>query len=90
MDDIELIKDRLLKLMGTVLENNLMLKKIAASAEKELLTPAEVCELLKISRDTFQRYAGKKLFNLIKLDGKGSGVRVKRSEINALIEEGKV
>ena len=78
------------ELKSLVIENNSMLKKLTAVTEKELLTPKEVCEILKISRDTFQRYADKKLFALVKLDGKGSGVRVERAKIEKLIEAGKV
>lgn len=78
------------KHQSMVIEMHTMLKKLVAATEKELLTPKEVCEWLKINRDTFQRYADKGLFTLTQLDGKGSKVYVKRSEIDKLIEEGKV
>lgn len=77
------------KLLSIEIENNKMLKKLVSEKEKELLTAAEVCKMLKISKDTFHEYANDKLFQLIQLKPKGR-LYVQRSEIEMLIERGKV
>lgn len=59
--------------------------KLVDEAGKELLTPNEICKMLKISRNTFQNYINKKVFEYSKVEGK---VYVKRSEIERLIDEG--
>ena len=53
------------------IENNIMLKKLVEEKEKELLTAAEVCKILKISRDTYQEYAKEKLFQQVQLKPNG-------------------
>lgn len=61
------------------------------AAQKELLTPAEVCEMLKIGRTTYQRYVDKGVFDQVRLDKENNGkVYVKRSEILRLIDQGKL
>ena len=55
--------------------------------KKELLTPKEVQEILKIGKTTYQRYLDNKVFTQIKIEGKAY---VERSELERLIEEGKV
>lgn len=65
--------------------------KLLQEKEKELLTPSEVCQMLKISRNTYQRYIRKNVFAQIQLDkGNNSKVYVKRSEIERLIAAGKL
>lgn len=65
--------------------------KLLQEREKELLTPSEVCQMLKISRNTYQRYIRKNVFAQIQPDkGNNSKVYVKRSEIERLIEDGKL
>lgn len=65
--------------------------KLLQEKEKELLTPREVCQMLKISRNTYQRYIRKNVFAQIQPDkGNNSKVYVKRSEIERLIEAGKL
>lgn len=59
--------------------------KLLQEKEKELLTPSEVCRMLKISRNTYQRYVDKEVFEQIKIKGKAY---VKRYEIERLIDEG--
>lgn len=71
------------------IENNIMLKKLVEEKEKELLTAAEVCKILKISRDTYQEYAKSKLFQQIQLVPNGR-MYVQCSEVERLIEQGKV
>jgi hypothetical protein len=65
--------------------------KLVDEAGKELLTPNEVCKMLKISRNTYQNYVNDKVFEQIRIDkSKNSRVFVKRSEIERLIDEGKI
>ena len=73
------------ELKGMVLEIREGVSKLVAEAGKELLTPNEICKMLKISRNTFQNYINKKVFEYSKVEGK---VYVKRSEIERLIDEG--
>lgn len=61
------------------------ISKLVDEAGKELLTPNEICKILKISRNTFQNYINKNVFDYSKVEGK---VYVKRSEIERLIDEG--
>jgi predicted DNA-binding transcriptional regulator AlpA len=59
--------------------------KLLKDKENGLLTPNEVCKMLKISRNTYQRHIDNKVFEQIKIKGKAF---VKRSEIDRLIDEG--
>ncbi|MFA6590478.1 MAG: helix-turn-helix domain-containing protein [Bacteroidales bacterium] len=55
----------------------------------ELLTPKEVCEMLKIGRTTYQRYIVNGTLTPIRINKeKYSKVYVKRAEIEAMINEG--
>ncbi len=66
-------------------------KKIRKDKENELLTPNEVCKILKISRNTYQRYVDKEIFEQIQINkGNNGKVYVKRSEIERLIQEGRL
>lgn len=61
------------------------------AAQKELLTPAEVCKILKIGRTTYQRYVDNGVFDQVRLGKEGNGkVYVKHSEILRLIDQGKL
>lgn len=73
------------ELKSMVLEIREGVSKLVDEAGKELLTPNEICKMLKISRNTFQNYINKKVFEYSKVEGK---VYVKRSEIERLIDEG--
>ena len=80
-----------LELLSIVTETREMVVKLYREKEKELLTPAEVCEILGISRNTFQRYVSDGVFELIRLNKSGRNrVFVRRSEIDRLINEGKI
>lgn len=75
-------------LKSMIVEIRSDVSKLADAASNELLTPAEVCKLLKIGRSTYQRYVEvDKLFEQVKIKGK---VYVKRSELERLIEQGKL
>lgn len=57
--------------------------------ENELLTPKEVCEILKIGRNTYQRYVLNGTLEPIKVNRqKNAKVYIKRSELQKLINEG--
>jgi predicted site-specific integrase-resolvase len=67
------------------------MSKLTAQEEKELLTPNEVCAMLKIGRTTYQRYVASGVLEPIKVNRqKYSKAYVKRSDIERLINEGKV
>lgn len=59
-------------------------------AKKELLTPNEVCQRLKIGRSTYQRYVDAGIIKQIHIGNNNSRAFVERSEIERLIDEGKV
>lgn len=77
------------KMMSLTIETHEAVMRIDKAASSELLTAAEVCKMLKISRDTYQEYAKSKLFQQIQLVPNGR-MYVQRSEIERLIEQGKV
>lgn len=67
------------------------LNRLTADAEKDLLTPSEVCGILKIGRNTFQKYVRTGIFDSIKINNKNNGrVYVKRSQLQKLIDEGRI
>ncbi|KAA6335035.1 hypothetical protein EZS27_016698 [termite gut metagenome] len=70
---------------------NEKMSKLAGQEEKELLTPNEVCKMLKISRSTFQRHVIHGILEPVKVNQKKySKIYVRRSEIENLMNEGKV
>ena len=73
------------ELKSMVLEIREGFSKLVNEAGKELLPPNEICKMLKISRNTFQNYINRNVFEYSKVEGK---VYVKRSEIERLIDEG--
>lgn len=79
------------ELKSIVLEIREGVKKLTDAAGKELLTPAEVSKILKISRNTYQSYVKAGILEQIKV-GKNKNCRVfiKRSDLERLIDEGKM
>lgn len=77
------------EMRSLIIETHSHMMKLSKAASSELLTPAEVCKMLKISRDTYQEYAKEKLFQQVQLKPNGR-LYVQRSEIERLIEQGKV
>lgn len=75
------------ELKSLLLEIKEDVSAIKAEKQKELLTPKEVQEILKIGKTTYQRYVDDKVFTQIKIVGKAY---VERAEIERLIEEGKI
>ena len=66
-------------------------KELTNREQKELLTPKEVCEMLKIGRTTFERYMNEGVFEVVKVNKqKYSKNYVKRSHLEDLIEKGVV
>lgn len=84
---MEITRNEWNSLLSTVMDNNAMLKRMVDEAEKKMLTPKEVQEFLKIGKTTYQRYLENKILKQIKIGGKAY---VQRSEIERLIEEGKI
>lgn len=67
------------------------LKKLNIKGQKELLTPKEVCEMLKISRSTFERYVINGVIPVAKIcKQKYSKALVKVTDIEELIKNGTV
>ena len=60
---------------------------LVAEKRKDKLTPKETQEMLGISRSTYQRYVKDGVFEQKKIKGKAY---VQRSDIERLIEEGKI
>lgn len=88
-DTIALLISKFDELKSILLDTQDKISQLATALEKELLTPKEVCEMLKISRDTYQRYVKKGVLNQVQVD-KGKRRYVKRSELEKLIAEGKL
>lgn len=79
------------ELKSLMLEIREKVSMLVSESENELLTPSEVCTILKISRNTYQRYVEAGIFEQIRIDkNKKSRVFIKRSDINKRIEEGRV
>jgi response regulator of citrate/malate metabolism len=66
-------------------------KQLASKEQKELMTPKEVCEMLKIGRSTFERYMNAGYFEVVQVSKKKYSKKlVKRSELEKLINSGKL
>ena len=75
------------ELKSLLLEIKEDVSAIKAEKQKERLTPDEVQNMLGIGKTTYQRYKKEKVFIQYKLKGKAY---VLRSDIEKLIEEGKI
>ena len=63
------------------------LLEIRGKEKSEFLTPKEVCELLKCSRNTFQSYIDKGFLEPIRMNTKKySKVLVKRSDVDYFLQ----
>jgi hypothetical protein len=82
------------ELKSIMLDTNEKISKVYSiltdEAGKKLLTPKEVCGILKIGRSTYQRYVDAGIIEQIHIGNNNSRVYVKRSEIERLIDEGKI
>lgn len=87
---MEITENEWNELKSIILEIKEGVEKLADAAGKELLTPTEICKMLKISRGTYQGYANAGVFEQIRIGKtKNSRVFVKRSDIERLIAEGR-
>jgi len=67
-----------------------MLKAMCRKDEKELLTTKEVCEMLKISRATYDRHVNDGLIIPVQVNKKKySRHLIRRADIEQLIDKGK-
>lgn len=79
------------QLKSIVLEIREGIQKLTDATDRELLTPTDVCKILKIGRNTYQKYVRDKVFEQTKIGkNKNSRTFVKRSDIERLIDEGKI
>jgi len=63
------------------------LLEIKGKEKSEYLTPKEVCELLKCSRNTFQSYIEKGLLEPIRMNTKKySKILIKRSDVDYFLQ----
>jgi len=78
--------------LKTMVKNTLdQVRELTGREQKELLTPKEVCEILKIGRTTFERYMNDSVFEVVRVNkAKYSKVYVKRSHLEDLINRGVV
>lgn len=61
--------------------------QITTQGKKELLTPAETCELLNCSRNTFQSYVDKGILTVVRMQSKKySKVLVKRIDVDFYLQ----
>lgn len=75
---------------ATVKAMNQKVDSLISERNKELLTPKEVCEMLKIGRTTFDRYVSEGLIAPERISKKKySKVLVRRSDIEAGLSEGR-
>lgn len=64
-------------------------RELTSREQKELLTPNEVCEYLKISRTTFQRYVDNNVIEVSNISKKKyAKILVRRSHLDELVNEG--
>lgn len=89
MDNIPIEEWKSMK--SILLEIRENVSKLVDAAGKELLTPNEVCKMLKICRNTYQNYVNTGVIEQIKIGkNRNSRVFVKRSDIERLIDEGRI
>lgn len=88
---MEITENEWNELKSIVLEIREGVRRLTDEAGKELLTPTEICKILKISRNTYQNYVNDGVFEQVRIGkNKNSRVFVKRSDIERLIDEGKI
>ncbi len=67
------------------------LSELTGRQSKDLLTPDEVCDILKISRSTYERFKNEGIIPIVKVGGrKYSKNLIKRSDIEKLIADGTI
>lgn len=79
------------ELKALIKETSNQVRELTGREQKELLTPKEVCSMLKIGRTTFERYMNDGVFEVVKVNKqKYSKNYVKRSHLEELIKNGVV
>lgn len=79
------------KLTATVSQMAESVKQMTAKEDKELLTPREVCERLKIGRSTYERYKANGILEVTRVNRrKYSKNYVSRAHLEKLINDGVV
>jgi response regulator of citrate/malate metabolism len=79
------------ELKAMVKDTSNQVRELTGRDQKELLTPKEVCAMLKIARTTFERYMNDGVFEAVKVNKqKYSKVYVRRAHIEELIKNGVV
>jgi excisionase family DNA binding protein len=79
------------ELKALLAETRDLLLAQSGQRKNDLLTPAEVCRTLGISRSTFERLADSGVIPTIKLQRrKYTKVQVKRSDIDQLLKQGDI
>jgi hypothetical protein len=79
------------QLTATVSQMAESVKQLTGKDEKELMTPKEVCERLKIGRSTYERYKANGVFEVTRVNRrKYSKNYVSRAHLEKLISDGVV
>jgi response regulator of citrate/malate metabolism len=79
------------ELKALIKDTSNQIRELTGREQKELLTPKEVCQMLKIGRSTFERYMNDGVFEVVKVNKqKYSKNYVKRSHLEELIKNGAV
>lgn len=86
-DDIRITRREWNELKSILLEVRETVNDLSKAAAKDMLTPAEICKMLKIGRSTYQRYVQAGLLPQVRIMGK---VYVERLDVEKLITNGRV
>jgi response regulator of citrate/malate metabolism len=79
------------ELKAMIKDTSNQIRELTGREQKELLTPKEVCAMLKIARTTFERYMNDGVFEAVKVNKqKYSKVYVRRAHLEELIKNGVV
>ena len=79
------------ELKALIKETSIQVRELTGREQKELLTPKDVCTILKIGRTTFERYMNDGVFEVVKVNKqKYSKNYVRRSHLEELIKNGAV
>jgi len=72
-----------------LIDLNNKVNNLVSSSQKEMLTPKDVCKMLKIGRVTYERYVREGIITPVRISQKKySKVLIKRGDIDNLIANG--
>jgi hypothetical protein len=80
--------ERLNRILGVLLRIEEGMNRLLSEKEREYLSVAEVCALLKISRSAYRRYVADGIIIQKQPGGRNTKILVLRKEIEDLIEKG--